>query len=126
MTVSSLPRHPLLPDLVHSRAVLVGHDDGVPGMRGRWGPAEMTRRLAEVLNSPEAGMAFRGSHTRVLVNPGDPAEVLDAVEEAVASASDALLFYCVGNPARRRECARCAAASGLRSLDGTTEVLKAV
>jgi len=97
----SLPRHPLLPDLQCSRAVLVGCDDGVPRQH-QWGPEKMATNLADALTAPDTAVAFRPTHTQVLLNPGHPDEILGAVRTAAAAATDTLLFYFVGRTSPHR------------------------
>ncbi|HEX4815443.1 MAG TPA: hypothetical protein VFV66_22085 [Nonomuraea sp.] len=111
-----LPRHSLLPDLQHSRAVLVGCGDYAPGSPGSWRPEEMARDLAGALTSPDAGMAFDAAHTCVLVNPERPAEVFDAVRLAAGEASDTLLFYYAGTGSRHQGF-NAAGAAGLDGLE---------
>jgi hypothetical protein len=100
----TLPRHSLLPDLQRSRAVLVGCDDGVTRHHS-WGPEEMVTNLAGALTAPgeaEGAAAFRATHTDVLLSPGDPADMLDAVRSAAAGATDTLLFFFVGRTSPHR------------------------
>ena len=93
--VTLLPRHSLLPDLQRSWAVLVGCGDGVTRTHES-GPEEMTTELAGALTGRGDTAAFRAAHTRVLLSPSEPAEVLDAVRSAAALATDTLLFYFAG------------------------------
>src|SRR5687767_12432792 len=76
-----LPRGSVLPDLDHSRAVLVGHGDG-----RRHGAEELTGCLAEALISPDAGHPFHPWRVQVLINSMYPSEIIDAVERAADEA----------------------------------------
>ncbi|WP_203794578.1 hypothetical protein, partial [Actinoplanes derwentensis] len=91
-----MTRNPLLPVLAGSRAVLVGRDVPEPDVdygSGRgWESAELaTTRLSQVLVSP-AHQAFEMTGVTELVGNPSPVEVMEAMRQAAAEASDTLLF----------------------------------
>ncbi|SCL32690.1 hypothetical protein GA0074692_3380 [Micromonospora pallida] len=98
MTANTTPRrHPLLPVLAGSRAVLVGRDTPDPDADHGFGhgyesAVEATRALARTLTSPTIGTPFLEAHTEQLVRGESPDAVIDAVRRAAAAASDTLLF----------------------------------
>jgi hypothetical protein len=92
---SQLPRSTVLPDLDRSRAVLVCHGDG-----RRHGVEQLTAHLAEALTSPDAGRPFHPWRVQVLINSGNPSEVVDAVGRAADEATDVLLYYYSGEGER--------------------------
>ncbi|MEU4643361.1 hypothetical protein [Micromonospora sp. NPDC023814] len=98
MTADATPRrHPLLPVLAGSRAVLVGRDTPDPDADHGFGhgyesAVEATRALARTLVSPNIGTPFLEAHTEQLVRGESPDAVIDAVRRAAAAASDTLLF----------------------------------
>ncbi|MFD8948217.1 hypothetical protein ACFV0B_05100 [Streptomyces xanthophaeus] len=97
MTAHSVtPRHPLLPDRLRSCAVFVGSDDGLDRWPGLRSPQEAAGALARVLTSLSRGAAFHREGTTLLLGPRRPAEVLDALRDAAAQASDVLLFFYAG------------------------------
>jgi hypothetical protein len=106
-------RHPLLPDLERSAAVLIACDDDVVRAEGSQ-PSARVARLAEALVSPETGMAFDPARIAV-VSWERPAEVLDAVGTAADAASDVLLFAYVGSGRRHEAFALAGPNPGARS-----------
>ncbi|MFD1045854.1 hypothetical protein ACFQ1S_09910, partial [Kibdelosporangium lantanae] len=86
-----MTRHPLLPDLQRSRAVLVGCDDGVPRRYGS--PEKMATELAKALTVPNMTAAFDAAHTQVVLSPQHPSEMLATVSVAAAAATETVLFY---------------------------------
>jgi hypothetical protein len=94
-------RHPLLPDLERSRAVLVGAGAGLPPGEAHESPADAVGRLAEALSArpfheqPVEVPAFHAEHVTVLADEG-AARVLDAVGRAAGAASDVLLVHYAG------------------------------
>lgn len=90
-------RHPLLPVLADSRAVLVGRDTPDPDADHGFGhgyesAVDATRALARTLVSPNIGTPFLEAHTEQLVHGESPDAVIDAVCRAAATARDTLLF----------------------------------
>ncbi|MFI9643974.1 hypothetical protein ACIG87_28660 [Micromonospora sp. NPDC051925] len=98
MSAEAIPRrHPLLPVLANSRAVLVGRDTPDPDAAYGFGhgyesAVAATRALARTLASPNVGTPFLEAHTELLVCGESPDVVIDAVRRAAAAASDTLLF----------------------------------
>jgi hypothetical protein len=111
-----LPRSARLPDLDQSRAVLVGHGDGVLFTDSRSGPGELARDLAAALGSPGGGRAFRDTRVEVLAPGHSRAGVLDAVRRAADAASDVLLFYYAGCGAAHEEFLRGGGTSGMAAV----------
>lgn len=107
-------RHPLLPDLERSAAVLVACDDDVVRAE-RSQPSARLTELARALVSPETGMAFDPARVVVVPSWRRPAEVLAAVRTAADAASDVLLFAYVGSGRRHEAFALAGPNPGARS-----------
>ncbi|MGW4700696.1 caspase, EACC1-associated type [Streptomyces sp. NPDC004285] len=92
-----------LPDPSQSAAVLIGTS------RYEWLPqlpavSRNVGDLADVFQDP-ALWGLPGAHTRVVVDPGIPADLLDPVYEAGERATDTLLVYYCGHGLRDSETA---------------------
>jgi hypothetical protein len=117
-------RHPLLPDLERSGAVLVAcDDDAVRAPESQ--PSARAARLAEALVSPATGMAFHPARVAVVAS-WRRTEVLDAVRSVAADASDVLLFLYVGSGRRHEGFALAGPNPGVRSQAPLREVADVV
>ncbi|MFD7004346.1 hypothetical protein ACFWA5_51195 [Streptomyces mirabilis] len=91
------PRHTLLPDREHSRAVLVASDVSVRQPLFYRHPEDLTAQLAEVLTAPGPDGALHPESTALVSAPEHPGDVIDALRQAAEAASDVLLFYYAGS-----------------------------
>lgn len=98
MTVPPVqPRHTLLPDREHSRAVFVGSDAGLRQQPYGLRPQEAAAGLSRILTAPGTGGALDRDSTTLVSGPRRPADVLDALRQAAEAATDVLLFYYAGS-----------------------------
>jgi hypothetical protein len=88
---------PRLPDPERSRAVIIGsatYDD--PAIPDLLSAGRSAQALHNVLTDPARG-GLRASHCRLITNPRNSVEVIEAIAQAAAEAEDLLLVYFAGH-----------------------------